>query len=239
MNMFYMIDTSGSMNLNGCINTVNNAMPEIVNILRDISDSNYDQSEIFLSCATFDNDARWLYDTPVAVGDFQWANVKAKGFTNLGAAFTLLEQQMHSSAALGNESRHLRPAVILLSDGDPDEGWEEPLHNLQQNPWFRQAYKIAVAIGSTTENGEMRRAITEFTKPLDAEGDNIIIDVQNLHRLYEVIKLVSATVSRFGSKNLSGAGSIGDEMRHTIQNTFGNTNEVRIPAMDPNGTSFY
>lgn len=239
MNMFYLIDTSGSMNYNKCIDSVNAAMPEIVNILRDISDSNYDQSEIYLSCATFDDSSRWLYDRPVDVHDFRWANVKAGGFTDLAGAFRLLEEQMHSSAALGNENRHLRPAVILLSDGDPDEGWEEPLQRLQQNPWFRQAYKIAIAIGCSSQNGEMRRAITEFTKPLDAGGENIIIDVRNMNKLYDVIKFVSATVSRLGSKNLSGNTGVSSEIRNTLSTGFGNTNEIRIPAMDIGNNTWY
>lgn len=33
MNMFYLIDTSGSMNHNGCIESVNEAMPEIIEII--------------------------------------------------------------------------------------------------------------------------------------------------------------------------------------------------------------
>ena len=94
MNMFYLLDTSGSMRYKDCIGSVNRAMPEIVDILREISESNNDQSDIYMSCITFDNDARQLYDMPVNVKDFRWANVRAEGLTNLKSALTMLGRQM-------------------------------------------------------------------------------------------------------------------------------------------------
>ena len=44
MNMFYLLDTSGSMRYKDCIGSVNRAMPEIVDILREISESNHDRA---------------------------------------------------------------------------------------------------------------------------------------------------------------------------------------------------
>lgn len=58
MNMFYLIDTSGSMNHNGCIESVNEAMPEIIEILRDVTLGNKDYGEIFVNCIAFSNRAR-------------------------------------------------------------------------------------------------------------------------------------------------------------------------------------
>lgn len=171
MNMFYLLDTSGSMRYKDCIGSVNRAMPEIVDILREISESNHDQSDIYMSCITFDNDARQLYDTPVNVKDFRWANVQAEGLTNLKAALSMLESQMRRQQSSIAPGLQLRPAVLLLSDGDPDDGWEESLDRLQQNPLFRQAYKIAIAIGCKPANQEMRRALTRFADPLDAGGE--------------------------------------------------------------------
>ena len=240
MNMFYLLDTSGSMRYNDCIGSVNRAMPEIVGILREISDSNHDQSDIYLSCITFDNEARELYDAPVDVKDFRWADVKAEGLTNLKAAFDLLEAQLQSGAAMSAPAGHLRPAVLLLSDGDPDDGWEEALDRLLANLWFRQAYKIAIAIGCKPSNIEMCRALTRFARPLDAGGEPVIISIDQLDRLYDVIKLVSSTVSRIGSSNAAAGGrSPAQRIRDAIVNDAGNIVGVNIPSMLDDGQGWY
>ena len=120
MNMFYLIDTSGSMNHNGCIESVNEAMPEIIEILRDVTLGNKDYGEIFVNCIAFSNRARLLEPMPVSALDYSWSNLEAYGLTNMGEAFDLLDAQLRPEAALGATAGNLRPAVILLSDGDPD-----------------------------------------------------------------------------------------------------------------------
>lgn len=240
MNMFYLLDTSGSMRYKDCIGSVNRAMPEIVDILREISESNHDQSDIYMSCITFDNDARQLYDTPVNVKDFRWANVQAEGLTNLKAALTMLESQMRRQQSSIAPGLQLRPAVLLLSDGDPDDGWEESLDRLQQNPLFRQAYKIAIAIGCKPANQEMRRALTRFADPLDAGGEPIIISIEQLDKLYQVIKLVSSTVSRIGSQNTAnGDRNTARQIRDTIRNETGDIIGVNVPSMNHDGPEWY
>ncbi len=234
MNMFYLIDVSGSMNYNGCIQSVNEAMPEIVEILRDVSIGNKDYGDIFLQCIAFSDNARLLDPDPVAATDYTWKPLTAYGLTNLAGAFSLLDKQMSSSAALGSQCRHLRPAVILLSDGDPDDGWEEALVRLQQNRWFRDAYKIAIAIGASPANVAMRRALTKF-----ASGNNQvpnIISVTDLSRLSDVIRMVSSTVSKVGSRISGGsvAGScdpVADAVHSALAGGVEPLDGVEIPAI--------
>ena len=232
MNMFYLIDTSGSMNYHGCIDSVNNAMPQIIGILRQISVANHDQGDIYLNCITFDSEARLLYERPVAAEDCVWAPLQASGLTNLGAAFDLLERQMHRSAALDSPHGHLRPAVILLSDGDPDDGWEAALERLRQNRWFRDAYKIAIAVGADAANVTNRRALSRFADPLNVGGKHNIIRVDNLARLGEVIRLVSATVSRLGSQSTDfREASVGDQVSREIHLGVDSLGGVWVPAI--------
>lgn len=240
MNMFYLIDTSGSMRYNNCIDTVNKAMPEIVDILTGISRQNHDQGEIYMSCITFGTEAKMLYDSPVAAEDFRWAPVRADGLTNLEGALSLLESQLHRSTGLNGSDGHYRPAVILITDGDPDEGWEAAYEKLRQNRWFAQAYKIGIAIGADPEKVKMRKALTRFADPLDAGGPKTIINVSDLDKLHNVLRLVSSTVSRLGSKCAGAIGhsspkdgdnSVGDEMRNTIKDILNPIDGVDVPAI--------
>lgn len=239
MDMFYLIDTSGSMNYNGCLHSINKAMPEIAGILSDISRANRDQGEIYISCITFGDDATLLYERPVAATDFRWADVGADGLTNLGAAFTLLEKQMHRGSGLGSAEGHLRPAVILLTDGDPDPGWEAALEKLKQNRWFDEAYKIAIAIGAGAANVGMKRAVTQFARPSDPAGKPMIISVRNLRALQDTIRLVSSAVSRVGSRSAGARDSVSQMMHRSIAEGIDPVLGVYIPPITDEDDSFW
>lgn len=198
MNIYYLIDTSGSMNHNGCIQSVNTAMPEIIEILSDVTLNNKDHGDIYMSCITFSDHARAIDNHPISSLEYCWNPLEAGGLTNMAEAFELLDKQMLTDAA-DSTARYLRPAVILLSDGDPDSGWEESLKKLEANPMYRNAYKIAIAIGAGGNNVTMRRALTRFAAREDGGAPNII-SVSDLNRLTEVIRVVSATVSQVGSR---------------------------------------
>lgn len=237
MNMFYLIDTSGSMNQNTGIQQVNEAMEQIVPLLTDISMSNHDQSDIYLQCITFSTTVAQLYPEPVLARDFTWNKLRADGLTNLGGAFDMLEQQMHSDKAFGSAAGHLRPAVILMTDGDPDSGWKEKLEALQHNNWFRQAYKIAIAIGPISRYENMQKALRAFAEPLDAGGTPIVISVNQLNRLKDVVKFVSSTVSRLGTKNVDGDSRVSAQIAQTVREQYAGSGEVYVEAMlpDPDG----
>lgn len=234
MNMYYLIDTSGSMNHNGCIQSVNEAMPEIVEILRDVTAGNKDYGDIYLQCIAFSDTARLIDPVPVSAADYSWDTLEAYGLTNLAGAFELLDSRMRDTATEGGSC--LRPAVVLLSDGDPDEGWEEALERLRDNPMFRDAYRIAIAIGASPANVAMRRALTGFAD----SGTSVpnIISVTDLSRLTDVIRMVSATVSRIGSRTASSnSGAKGDPVAEAVHKALAGGVEpidgVDIPAIGP------
>ncbi len=239
MNMFYLLDTSASMKYKNRLKDLNRAMRDVLPILRDVSTQNHDMCDIYLSCIQFGNEARLIDAEPVDVHDYEWRDVEASGYTNLRDAFALLEQQMHRGEAMSSNTQHVRPAVFLVSDGDPDDGWREGLEALQRNEWFKQAYKIAIAIGCKPENIAMQAALNEFSRPLSAGGDPIIINVQELGKLHDVIRIVSATVSRVGTRAVPQRGTdvataMGQEIRATLP-----TDDGGILVNNPNQEGSY
>ena len=232
MNMFYLIDTSGSMNSNGCIQSVNAAIPEIIGILRQVSYSNKDLCDIYMSCIAFGDKARLLHNVPVLAEDFPWEDLEASGYTNLEAAFNLLDSQLNGDSVLNSREGHLRPAVILLTDGDPDEGWENGLRRLRKNPWFREAYKIAIAIGADASKAVMKKALVDFTesKPGETAG---IVSVTQLDRLSEIIRIVSTSVSTIGSRSAETGrqGSVRKQISESIKKEVDPIDGVEIPVI--------
>ena len=202
MNIFFLIDKSGSMR-GEKIESVNQVMPEALKIMADISQENKDNAEVVVSALLFSNGTQWMYPTPVSAEDFVWRDQKAGGGTDLGMACRELEKALHRNgpeAQLISESGHKNPAIILLSDGEPTDDYRGGLEMLKKNNWFKSGYKVAIAIGTDANYDELK----QFTGTKE-----LVIGVKDVDSLKQIIKVVTAVVSRVGSQSTSVNGETG------------------------------
>lgn len=149
MTLFFMIDKSGSM-IGNKIGSVNDAIKNVLPIIGEISDENPD-AEIRVAALEFSTGVDWKYDKPMEAKDFIWQDVQAAGLTSLGAACTELSKKLSRSGFMSTPSGCFAPAIILLSDGGPTDNFEAGLRDLQSNNWFKNAIKIAIAIGDDVD----------------------------------------------------------------------------------------
>ena len=196
MTLFFLIDTSGSMQGNK-IGAVNDAVVNVLPMLDEISVSNPD-AEIKVAALEFSNGTRWLYDEPKLASDFVWQDVQASGLTSLGAACLELNNKLSRSGFMQSASGSFAPAIILLSDGGPTDDFASGLSKLKGNNWFKAAIKIAIAIGDDAD----KDVLTQFTGTNEA-----VFTVHNIEALKQVIRIVAVTSSQIGSKS-STAGDV-------------------------------
>ena len=194
MTLFFLIDTSGSMSGNK-IGAVNDAIVNVLPMLEDISSSNPD-AEIKVAALEFSNGTKWLYNEPKSVEDFKWIDVQAGGLTSLGEACLELNSKLSRSGYMKSASGSYAPAIILLSDGGPTDNFDGGLQSLQGNNWFKNAIRIAIAIGDDADLDVLAR----FT------GNSEAVKVQNIDALKQIIRIVAVTSSQIGSKS-SSAGN--------------------------------
>ena len=192
MTLFFLIDTSGSMSGNK-IGAVNDAIVNVLPMLEDISSSNPD-AEIKVAALEFSNGTKWLYNEPKSVEDFKWIDVQAGGLTSLGEACLELNSKLSRSGYMKSASGSYAPAIILLSDGGPTDNFEGGLQTIQGNNWFKNAIRIAIAIGDDADLDVLAR----FTGNSEA-----VIKVQNIDALKQIIRIVAVTSSQIGSKSSS------------------------------------
>ncbi len=197
MNLYYLVDTSGSMVNNGKMESVNQVMPEVIELVADISNSNVDTAEIKVACLTFSTGAHWMYSAPISANDFKWTNCTPAGLTDLGQAYEELEKHLHRDNDLGNNQGHFAPAVILLTDGMPNDDHKGGLEILKKNNWFKHATKVAIAIGTDTKSQVLRDFVGENA------AEEAIIRVHDVQTLKDIIRLVSCSVSKVGTSNVS------------------------------------
>lgn len=192
MTLFFLIDTSGSMSGNK-IGAVNDAIVNVLPMLEDISSSNPD-AEIKVAALEFSNGAKWLYNEPKSVEDFKWVDAQAGGLTSLGGACLELNSKLSQSGYMKSASGSFAPVIILLSDGAPTDNYDNGLQTIQGNNWFKNAIRVAVAIGDDADLDILNR----FTGNSEA-----VIKVQNIEALKQIIRIVAVTSSQIGSKSSS------------------------------------
>lgn len=191
MVLFFLIDTSGSM-AGSKIGAVNAAIKEVIPELQDISRTNAD-ALIKVAALEFSSGVTWLTVEPIDVDQFHWNNINAAGLTCLGSACTELSAKLSTKAFMREATGSFAPALFLLSDGDPTDDFEAGLAELQKNNWYRQAIKVAIAIGDNAS----WETLAKFTGGMES-----VLEVHNAAALKKLIKFVSVRASKIASQSV-------------------------------------
>ncbi len=195
MTLFFLIDTSGSMAGNK-IGSVNDAIENVLPMIGEISDENTD-AEIKIAVLEFSTTTNWLYDEPKLSNEFIWQKAQAGGLTSLGEACVELNKKLSRNGGfMSTPSGCFAPSIILLSDGGPTDNFEAGLNTLRQNSWFKNAIKMAVAIGDDCDEN----VLESFTGSKES-----IVRVKNIEALKKMIRIIAITSSQIGSKSTTAA----------------------------------
>lgn len=195
--IIYVVDTSGSM-AGGRISSVNEAMHETVDVLRDVSESN-PSAELKIGVLKFASNAEWITkDGFKFLEDYYWNDLQAGGLTDFGSALRELDQKLSRSGFLDSPVGYKVPVIIFLSDGEPTDDWEGALAKANaNNKWFKVATKIALAVEGADED-----VLGKIVGNSEA-----VIPVDNMDTLKKLIRVVSVTASMIGSKSRTGDDS--------------------------------
>jgi uncharacterized protein YegL len=76
----------------------------------------------------------------------KWRPLLAQGNTPLGATLTKLRLMLEDKTLV--PSRSYRPTLVLVSDGQPTDEWQEPLKLLLESARASKAARMVMAIGA-------------------------------------------------------------------------------------------
>lgn len=193
MTLFFIVDTSGSMN-GEKIAAVNTAIREVLPEIADISSENAD-AQIKVACLQFASDVNWLF-RPADVEGLTWTDLTAEGMTALGQAFDELNKKLSRKEFLDTPTGNFAPVLFLMSDGQPTDEYQKALDNLRENRWFKVAIRVAIAIGDDAD----KNILKEFTG-----NSELVLTAHTPEALKQMIRFVSVTSSKIGSRS-SGIG---------------------------------
>ena len=127
-------------------------------------------------------------------------------------------------------SGYYAPAIILLSDGGPTDDFQGGLKVLKENSWFKNAIKVAIAIGDDADEDVLK----DFTGSSEA-----VIKVHNIDALKTMIRVIAVTSSQIGSKSSSaGDASKQEEVIKEITESVKDTDGAESTAAPATGDNY-
>ncbi|MCT8977732.1 VWA domain-containing protein [Clostridium sp. CX1] len=172
LHFIWMLDCSGSMTgekIQSLNYAIRNALPGII----DIAEKNKD-IEIFMRIIKFSDGAQWLTEKPVELDKFIWSDLQTGGITDLGAALDMVNEELSKL----DKKTNLPPVIILVTDGQPTDNYEEGLRKLLSSEIGSQSVRIAIAIGEDVDNDILEDFIgNNDEKPLQAGNSDSLINL--------------------------------------------------------------
>jgi uncharacterized protein YegL len=160
-----LADVSGSMEANGKIAALNASVRDMLASFATIDDL---RAEIHVAIITFGGTAD--IHTPLAPANTaQWTDLIARGGTPMGAAMQLAADLIEDREMI--PARAYRPTVVLLSDGQPTDRWEQGLTRMTREGRAQKADRMALAIGADADVDLLRRFVAPATDRLFGAAD--------------------------------------------------------------------
>lgn len=172
LHFIWIADSSGSMEQDGKIQALNNAIREAIPHMRKVAEDN-PNAQVLVRAVKFSNGAQWHISQPTPVADFAWQDLPAEGETDMGKALALVAEQLKMPPM---SNRALPPVLVLISDGQPTDDFEAGLKALLEEPWGKKAVRIAIAIGQDADNDVLQKYIGHpEMKPLAANSPEALV----------------------------------------------------------------
>jgi uncharacterized protein YegL len=145
LHFIYLCDCSGSMQANGKMQALNQAIRQSLPAMVEVGRQN-PEARLLVRVLGFGSEARWHISDPTPVEQVPqaWVDLQAGGMTAMGAALEQLAAVLRTPPM---EQRALPPVLVLISDGAPTDGFERGLATLLAEPWAKKAVRLAIAIG--------------------------------------------------------------------------------------------
>ena len=155
LHFIYLCDCSGSMQAQGKIQSLNQAIRQSLPGMAAVARDN-PEARVLVRALRFADRAAWHIASPTPVEQLHWNDLQAGGVTALGEALELLAAELRSPPM---EQRALPPVLVLISDGQPTDDFEAGLAALMAEPWARKAVRLAIAMGHDADEEVLQRFI--------------------------------------------------------------------------------
>jgi len=182
-----LLDVSTSME-GGKIDGLNAAVREMI----DSFAHEMGEFSTVVTVITFGGEVRCHYNPPYKKSpEIQWIDLVVSGNTPMGTALKMAKSLIEDKET--TKGKWYRPAVILVSDGQPTDEWEKPMNDFINEGRSSKCDRMAMAIGGDTDENVLGRFI--------AGTENPLFYAHNAKDIHNFFKLVFMSVSKRSRSN--------------------------------------
>lgn len=191
LHFIWICDCSGSMGIDGKIQSLNNAIREAIPHMQEVAKEN-PNANVLVRVVKFSSGAQWHIASPLEIENFRWEDLSSDGVTDMGKALRMVAEQLKVPPM---EDRALPPVLVMISDGQPTDDFKGGLREVMAQPWGTKAVRIAIAIGEDADLEVLQNFIgNSEIAPLQANNPDALI---------RYIKWVSTAVLKSASQPAS------------------------------------
>lgn len=185
-----LADVSGSMDQAGKIGSLNSGVRELIAALGE-ADGLF--AEPHLATITFGGTQARVHQELAPIAQVRWTDMKADGATPMGHAFELARVLLEDRAVV--PSRAYRPVLVLVSDGIPNDAWEQSLDQLLKSERGGKADRFALAVGPDADRQMLARFTGDRERVLHAQ------EAKGILRFFQFVTMSVMARSRAAQPN--------------------------------------
>lgn len=176
-----LLDRSGSMS-GEKISTLNSAVNDMIQSFKTAGQG---EVEINLGIISF-GDGGASYDLQLQpVAGISNMSLQANGGTPMGMALRMAKDLIEDKEII--PSKGYRPAVVLVSDGEPNDDWEQPMNNFIGGGRSSKCERFAMAIGTSQEDPVLNKFLSGT--------ENKVFLASDASKIRDFFKFVTMSVS--------------------------------------------
>lgn len=181
--LIFLIDESGSMG--SCVNILNRSINNMIESLK-IQESL--RAEIYVSFITFGGQAK-LHTKLKPIWEVEKVKFEANGMTPLGGALKIAKDMVENREIIPSNS--FRPTVILLSDGGPNDFWEENFMEFINEGRSKKCERMSLGIGDRY----IYNILSEFS------SDGKVFEAKDATKIIDFFKFITMTIKEKSISN--------------------------------------
>ncbi len=186
-----LVDVSGSMLEHGKIQSLNQAVREMLEAFRDEQDL---RAVIHVAVIAFGDRRAELLVPPAPAARVAWTDLSANGNTPMGAAFGVTRDLVEDRDRI--PGRAYRPTLVLVSDGQPNDAWEEPLAALLASERGGKAFRMAMGIGADADLTVLQRFLADPAGKVFTAAD-----ARQIRQFFRLVTMSVTSRSRSANPN--------------------------------------
>ena len=167
--LILLVDTSSSMSC--CMEELNTAIRNMLEILKEQESL---KAEVHVSFITFGNGGANLHTALRPIHNIEFKDFVEGGMTPLGGALRIAKDMVEDRDIIPSKS--YAPIILLLSDGAPNDHWENELNMFINDGRSKKCVRMSLGIGKDYDY-EVLKEFSSNDKVYEAKDSGNIISL--------------------------------------------------------------